>query len=402
MAGARAIDGTWRPGRWWRAARAVAGKELAETRRDRRTVIAAVLLPALLMPIAVLVVPVLARQQQVALERRQARVAVLGGDAGGLVAAGFDEGLLRVVSVPDPRAALVRGDLDAVVIDQGPRDHGPRRVVILYDESRPASRAALDRLTALAARRALRDLEAAASARGLDPAALFTVNLEPNNVASPRRLGATLLATALPFFLAVWLLLGGQYAALDVGVGERERGSLEVLLAAPPARSSIVVGKFAAVLLPAVLALVVMLASGVASARFAAGLLSAQPVEVHLSLPTAGLLLLVGLALGSLLSALQLVASLAARTLGEAQQAFTGLYLLVAVPVALEPFLGEWTAQRWTSLVPVLNAVLAFRRVLLGEAQAAAVAVTVGSLALLTVSVLAVGVRVLGSDRQPI
>ncbi|MDR7482780.1 MAG: ABC transporter permease subunit [Armatimonadota bacterium] len=382
--------------------RTVAGKELAETRRDRRTVIAAVLLPALLMPIAVLVIPVLARHQQAALERRPARVAVLGGGAGGLVAAGFDQGLLRLVSVQDPAGALLRGDLDAVLIDQGRGDRGPRRVVILYDESRPASRAALDRITALAARRALRDLEAAARARGIDPAALLTVNLEPSNVAPPRRLGATLLATALPFFLAVWLLLGGQYAALDVGVGERERGSLETLLAAPPARSSIVAGKFVAVLVPAVLALMIMLASGVASARLGAGLLSAQPVEVHLPLPTAGLLLLVGMALGGLLSALQLLASLGARTLREAQQAFTALYLLVAVPVALEPFLGEWTGARWVSLVPVLNAVLAVRRVLLGEAQAGEVVLTVGSLALLTIPVLAAGVRLLESARRPI
>ncbi|MCL6553047.1 MAG: hypothetical protein K6W08_08000, partial [Firmicutes bacterium] len=53
------------PGRWWRAERAVAAKELAEARRDRRTVVAAVLLPALLMPVAVFVVPMLASRQQV-------------------------------------------------------------------------------------------------------------------------------------------------------------------------------------------------------------------------------------------------------------------------------------------------------------------------------------------------
>jgi sodium transport system permease protein len=400
VAGQDADGRAARPGRWWRVVRAVARKELAELRRDRRTVLAAVLLPALLMPIVVLVVPVLARRHQAALERRPVRVAAQGGDAAGLVAAGFDQGRLSLVSVADPRAALLRGELDAIVVDAGRAGGGPRRVVILYDETRPASRAALDRLTALAARQALRDLEAAARARGIDPGALLTLVLEPRNVAPPRRLGATLLATALPFFLAVWLLLGGQYAAVDVGVGERERGSLEVLLTAPPARSAIVVGKFLAVLLPAILALGVMVASGVAAAWLGAGLLSPGPARVSLPLPVAGQLLLVGLSLGALLSALQLAASLGARTLRQAQQAFTALYLLVAVPVALEPFLGEWTAGPWAPLLPVLNAVLVFRAILLEEAQGWRVALTVATLGLLTVPVLALGVRLLEGDRR--
>ncbi|MDR7556764.1 MAG: ABC transporter permease subunit [Armatimonadota bacterium] len=388
------------PRRWWRAARAVAAKELAETRRDRRTVVAAVLLPALLMPVAVFVLPMLARQQQTALERRPVRVALTGGDAGGLVADGLTEGVLHPVTVSDPQDALLRGEVDAVLVDTGPRPGGPRRVVILYDESRPASRAALERLTRLVARRALHDLETAARARGLDPAALVTIGLEPRNVAPPHRVGAHLLATALPFFLAVWLLLGGQYAALDVGVGERERGSLDALLTAPAPRSAIVLGKFLAVLAPATLALVVMVAAGVASARLGARLLSPGPVEVTLPLPAAGLLLVVGMSLAALLSALQLAASLGARTLGEAQQAFTALYLLVAVPVALEPFLGHWAASWWAPLVPVLNAVGAFRGVLLGDARPWALAVTVGSLGLAAVPVLALGARLLEADRR--
>jgi len=388
------------PGRWWRAARAVAAKELAEARRDRRTVVAAVLLPALLMPVAVFVVPMLASRQQAALERRPARVALVGGDAGGLVAEALAEGAAHLVAVPDPRDALLRGELDAVLVDDGPRPDGPRRLIVFYDETRPASRAALERVSALVARRALRELEAAARARGLDPAALVPIGLEPRNVAPPQRAGARLLAGALPFFLAVWLLLGGQYAALDVGVGERERGSLDALLTAPSPRSAIVVGKFLAVVVPATLALVVMVASGVASARLGAGLLSPWPVEVTLSLPTAGLLLVVGTSLAALLSALQLTASLGARTLREAQQAFTALYLLVAVPVALEPFLGDWTAAWWAPAVPVLNAVVAFREVLLGDVRPWAVAATVGSLGLASAPVLALAVRLLEADRR--
>jgi ABC-type Na+ efflux pump permease subunit len=213
-------------------------------------------------------------------------------------------------------------------------------------------------------------------------------------------LGGGPLAIALPFFLAVWLLLGGQYAALDVGVGERERGSLDALLVSPPSRPAIVVGKFLAVLLPAVFAAVVMVASSIASARLGARLLPDQ-AAAGLTVGVAARLLVVGVALGGLLSAVQLLLSLGSRSLREAQQAFTGLYLLVALPIMLVPLLGEWDDRPWMPLIPVVNAGLAYRDVLAGRAVGGQLAVTVGVLLVTTLPFLALGARVLGNQRVP-
>lgn len=370
-------------------------KELLEVVRDRRTLAAAVLLPAILMPVAVLVMPVLARRQQAAVADRPARVAVVGGDTTGLAARGFDDRVFSLVSVPDPRAALLAGTVDAVLVDEGPAQGGPRIVAVLYDETRPRSAAAAQKAAQVAARLVLQDLETAARERGLDPMGLIRMVVEPRNVATPRRMGGALLGTALPFFLAVWLLLGGQYAALDAGVGERERGSLEALLVAPQSRWAIVCGKLLSVLAPAVLALVTMLASGTAAARLGARWLASEPVEVAIGLPAIGWLLFIGLALAGLLSAAQLGVSLAARTLREAQQGFTGLYLLVAIPVMLMPFLGDLGDWPGVWAVPVLNAALAFQAIFAEAALPARLLATAGSLALLAVLAMAWGVRTL-------
>jgi sodium transport system permease protein len=390
--------GAARAGAGWRAALAIFRKDLVEVFRDRRTFIAAVLLPAIFMPVVVVVMPVLARRQQAVLVERPARIAVEGGDTAGLAALGFDERVFSLVSTPDARAALLAGSLDAVLVDEGLASGGPRVVAVLFDDTRPASQAAVQKVTQVAARLALRDLEAAARNRGMDPAQMIRVVVEPRNVASPRRMGGALLGTALPFFLAVWLLLGGQYAALDVGVGERERGSLEALLVAPPSRWAIVAGKFLAVLAPATLALAVMLLTGMAAAKMGARWLSNQPIEVAISPGAAVWLLVVGLALGGLLSAVQLGVSLAARTLREAQQGFTGLYLLVALPVMLVPFLGDWASQSWVWLVPVLNAALAFRAILVETVVPAGVLWTAGSLGVLSLAAVAWGVQIV--ERQ--
>ncbi len=393
---------TSRPGRWRRAVLAVFRKELIETLRDRRTLIAALVLPALTMPIVVLAMPVLAQRQQAVLRDRPVRIAVEGGDAGGLLTLGFDEGAFSLVSVPRPRAALLRGEVDAVLVDEGRAPGKPRVVAVLYDETRLASAAAVPRINQVASHLARRDLEAAARSGGVDPAGLISVVVDPRNIAPPERAGGALLATALPFFLAVWLLLGGQYAALDVGVGERERGSLEALLISPPARTALVAGKFLAVLVPALLAVAVMLVSGIVTLALGSRLLTASPVAVSLPAGVATRLLLVGIALGGLLSAAQLSISLAARTLREAQQAFTGLYLVVALPVMLVPLLGDWMGRPWAALVPVLNAALAFRATLAAELPLGTLLATLGSLAALTVPVLLWGVRLLEGQERAI
>lgn len=221
---------------------AVFRKEMAETFRDRRTLIAAVVLPALTMPIVVLAMPVLAQRQQAALRDQPARVAVEGGDAGGLAAFGFAEGALSLVSALQPRTALLRGEIDAVLVDTGAAAGRPRAITVLYDETRPASIAAVQKISQVAARLALHDLAAAARDRGADPASLLSVVLTPTNIAPPERTGGALLATAVPFFLAVWLLLGGQYAALDVGVGNGNgaawRGCWPPHRPAPPWRAA--------------------------------------------------------------------------------------------------------------------------------------------------------------------
>ncbi|MDR7483805.1 MAG: ABC transporter permease subunit [Armatimonadota bacterium] len=377
---------------------AVFRKEMVETLRDRRTLLSAVVLPALTMPLVVLAVPLLIDRQQRALRDQPVRVAVAGGEIRELVEAGVRDGVFAPVTAAAPVLALQRGEVDAVLAPQPAVPGQPQLVAVLYDGTRPASRAAIEKITRVAAALAQRDLEAALRAGGASAGTVIRILVDPRDVAPAARAGGALLATALPFFLAVWLLLGGQYAALDVGIGERERGTLEGLLAAPPSRSALVAGKFLAVLVPALLALLVMLASAMLAIRLGGRSLIPGAVRVGLPLGSIPWLLLAGTALGGFLSAAQLTLSLAARTLREAQQAFTALYLLVAVPVILEPLLvGSLDAPR-TALVPVLNAVWTIRRVLLAESQPWEAALTAASLAAATAVVLVGATRLLEAE----
>src|SRR5204863_4946184 len=69
------------------------------------------------------------------------------------------------------------------------------------------------------------------------------------------------LAVFVPLVLILMTMTGAVYPAIDLTAGERERGTLEVLIAAPVPRVSLLFGKYVAVVTVAVLTALVNLAS---------------------------------------------------------------------------------------------------------------------------------------------
>jgi sodium transport system permease protein len=55
------------------------------------------------------------------------------------------------------------------------------------------------------------------------------------------------LVKVIPLLLAIWVLTGAIYPAIDMTAGEKERGTMETLLISPAERGEIVTGKFLAV-----------------------------------------------------------------------------------------------------------------------------------------------------------
>lgn len=379
---------------------------MVETLRDRRTIIVALLLPVVMMPLVTLGVPYLAQRQQTEREHAAARVAVVGtGYAPDLVALGVSTGLIRVVNVARPRQALVNGDIDAVFII--PADFlrritsGRAAVTVLYDEGTASSLIARQRIHEMIAEYTVRLTERRLQERGLSRKDLAPIQVTEQNVADERKLGGVLLAGLLPFFIAVWAVLGGQYAALDVGAGEKERRTLDTLLVTPPPRWILATGKFLAVVAASLMAVVVVIATTLISLRLGAlwGLAELKRVAVTISLGPAALLFVVAFLLVALLSALQLALSLFARSIREAQQYFTPVYLALSLPALAAPFLEGWQRSAWTYLAPGLNAVFMFRSLLLGVGTTSHLILTVLSTAAYTVLSLWLAVHFL--QREP-
>ncbi len=87
---------------------------------------------------------------------------------------------------------------------------------------------------------------------GRDPAEDYRV--ETIDAAAPEDAAGAALGRFLPLIAVLVMVSGGAFAALDAFAAERENGTLETLLVQPVPARTLAVGKFAAVLLVAVIA----------------------------------------------------------------------------------------------------------------------------------------------------
>lgn len=251
-------------------------KEVLDNFRDRRTLMSALIMGPLFGPILFAFVINLSLDRSLSDEERTLDVPVLGAEHAPNLIRYLESKNLNVTAAPPTRAEA----LEAVTV-------GSRDVVIVIDPSFgeqlasgiPARIEVLsDQANATADREARRVFSALDGynqelatirllARGISPLAMQPINVDDVDVSTPSGRSGILLGMISYFFLFA-LLMGGMYLAIDATAGERERGSLEPLLALPVTREQLILGKIAATCLFMAMSLLLSLASFFFSVKF--------------------------------------------------------------------------------------------------------------------------------------
>ncbi len=198
------------------------------------------------------------------------------------------------------------------------------------------------------------------------------VNVETLDLAKGSELAANVWSKLFPAMLVLMAMTGAFYPAVDLGAGEKERGTMETLLICPALRSEIVIGKFLTVLLfslvTAILNLTMMGATGLHMLNTAtSGQLSQMG---DFSLPGIDSLIWVAVLavpLAALFSALSLSFALFAKSSKEGQYYLTPL-LTVTMGLTIFCLSPAVEITPFYSLVPVMGPALLLKGVLLGTA----------------------------------
>lgn len=242
-----------------RAAWIVYAKEIVDAVRDRRTLFLTLFGSVISGPLVLMLVFKLISSE---IERAEAiRLPVIGSAHAPALMAFLERERVRIdVAPPDYPAKIKAGELDAVLevdadFERDVAAGRAGRLRLYYDESRQRTGTTLRTIRSLL--RAFSSLwgEQRLALRGIATEVGQPIDVEGINLATPQQSGSQTLMM-LAFYAVFATLLGGVASAADSTAGERERGTLAVLLAAPVRAGSLIAGKWLAV---ATIALAVLL-----------------------------------------------------------------------------------------------------------------------------------------------
>ena len=203
-------------------------------------------------------------------------------------------------------------------------------------------------------------------ARGINPAVASPLNTGTRDLASEEAKRSGFMTILLPLILTLSAFIGGAHLAMDTTAGERERQSLEPLLATPASRGALVSGKMAAAVLLGLVSMLLILLSFKASATLVGG--SARTMDVGFA--AMGKLLVVLLPLVLIGTALLTCLAAAAKSMKEAQSHIVWLMMLPMLPAyALMAYPIKDTAL-WQYAVPFLSQNQLIQKVTRGDVAA--------------------------------
>ena len=251
-------------------------KEVLDNVRDRRTLASALIMGPLFGPLLFAFVINLSIERSLDDIERVTTLAVLGSEHAPNLIRFLESRNIDIVEGPANREsaldAVRTGEHDVVVVI--PAGFGrqlaeavPAQIELITDQANTqAEREARRVRNALYGyNQQLASLRL--SARGVSPLVLRPLNIDEVDMSTPSGRSVILLGM-MSYFFIFSMLMGGMYLAIDTTAGERERGSLEPLLALPVTRNQLLLGKIAATCLFMAISLSLSLASFYVALKF--------------------------------------------------------------------------------------------------------------------------------------
>jgi sodium transport system permease protein len=282
---------------------------------------------------------------------------------------------LKVVDPPPAdldaaKKAVEEKELEAAVVipdgfDDAIAGERPARLTIVYDSSVQKSQVTQGKLAALFDRFRRGAVLLRLPRHGLDKSVIEPLEVEEVTVASKEQEGRAMLALMLPYMLILMCLAGAVYPAIDVGAGEKERGTLETLLVSPASRGDLVLGKLLVVFVTSLLAAALNIGSLAVSLGM--GLMPDLGASIPIGVDPVGaaVALVLMLPLAAVFASSLLAISIFAKSFKEAQTYFGPLNMIVILP-AFFSFIPGVELTLPLSLVPIVNVSLAIKETLSG------------------------------------
>lgn len=346
-------------------------KEMRMVLRERRVILTTLLLPIVLMPVLMFGPSLLFGNlaQQTAASVQQVGVVNLPPEVMEVLKAAR----LEPVEVTDPRLEVEQRRLEVAVA------YANQQFTVYGRLAGGATQSSLIIPRVQAALQGYREglVQQQWVERGLDPALLQPFTVVTQDASPPQEAAAGLFGFLIPYFLVIFVMVGGQVVAIDATAGEKEKGTLEALLVTPVPLAQVVLGKALATLTMALAAALASLSGILLGSTVVRNLFTdlldglGGALGGGLSLTATGYLslLLTAVLFALFIVAVMLSLGLYARSFKEAQSYLAPLQLIFILPLLALQFADFLQEQTWFYLLPAFNVMLSLSHLVRGSAE---------------------------------
>jgi len=370
---------------------AIYRKELLDMFRDRRTMISMLVVPLVVFPLVISVMMRFASRMEENAETEARTLGIAAHVTTPSVREAIEKAGLPLKDKDDLRSAVEKKEVAAAVTET------PGLIEILVDNSNPTSSAAGDKIRI--ALTELKDQRIRESLRnsGIPESVLTPFAIKRTNTAGERKMAGSVWGSILGYILLLLMFTGGMYPVIDMTAGEKERKTLEAFLASPAARREIVIGKTLAAMTAIFLTAMLTLGSMIYSLR--SNRISTRSEEMRHAMETipldAGTIAMIVATLipvAVFAASLMFAIALFARSFKEGQSYLTPLALIVIFPALLGGLPGLQLNPA-VCLIPIFNASVVIRSILLGEVSTVNLGISLGANLLYAAIALVIATR---------
>ena len=357
----------------------VAKKEIIEFIRDWRTIVALVLIPLLLFPLLFIAFPIVMQNEAAELDEKTVDILVQSNDIENHLILELENqtATLTIESMPlnltslsdtsNSTEQLRNLDYDAILRIELRNETWYYSILHLStsEQSNEARSRILDVLIQWEDDLTSERIESA----GLDVESTLNPlrwdgSINDADAATKGEQAGMLLSLFIPFVLAIWTASAAVQPAIDMTVGERERGTLESLLSLPLSRTELLLGKWLAV----VSITGVGVALQITGLLFGIAYLASDFIDVPSLSVTAVLLLALAVGFyGTMIVALYLALAMRSKSVKEAGSVLTPITLAMIMPILLTQFINLDDVEMFWFGVPFVNVLLGLRELLLNR-----------------------------------
>ena len=330
-------------------------KELLDLFRDKKTLYLSLLMGPVLFPALILGLGKLASNRISTQLEKPLELPVIGAEhAPNLVNYLAGRNVVIKPAPKNPEGEIAAQNVDVILsIPSTYAEHWrksePAEVEIWHDSSRDDARIPVERVSNLLENYSRTTGALRLLARGVSPTANQPVRIDHKDLATPEsRIGQAL--AFLPYLLILTGFLGGAALVIDATAGERERQSLEPLLATPAGRGLIMSGKIAAACSIGMLGLLLTLLSFKLSFMLAPSL----GIKLSMSWSQVAQMLLVLVPIVLIGTCLLTAIAAGAKSVKEAQSYMSMLMMLPILPTIIL-MVNPMKNQLWQFAVPFLS-----------------------------------------------